>query len=381
MKLSSRKQVQALAQFKSENLLTTSFYLGTDKSQLTQKEINVFFKNLLAEGRTRLESLDANKVKKDSLLRDLEKISRFGSKILPSYTAAGLAIFSSAGSDFWQDYSLPRAPRNHIIFDRAPYLRPLSSILDEYHRICALLLERREASWFDIFMGEIVPLDSLTSDVPSRVREGGWEGYESKRIERHIDAHLHEHFKKAAQKTFDLFKKHQFDWLFVGCKEEYRSEFEPLLHPYLKERLKGWLKTNSNDSEDKILKQAMETEKRLKKEEETALVQMLVSGLESGGRAVSGLKEVLRKLNTAEVQTLVVTRNFSRGGRFCPKCRFLYVDDVLCPVCQVKTEKVQDIVHEGVHSAMDNKSQVRYVTPPSKLDHYGKIGAFLRYKS
>jgi peptide subunit release factor 1 (eRF1) len=381
MKFSSRKQIEALAQFKNENYWTTSFYLDTDKGRLSQKEINVFFKNLLAQGRTRLESLDASRIKKDSLSHDLEKISRFGSQILPSYTAPGLAIFSSAGSNFWQDFSLPRAPRNHVIFDRTPYLRPLSVILDEYRHICTLLLKRREACWFDVFMGEITLLDSLTSDVPSRVREGGWEGYESKRIERHIDAHLHDHFKKAALKTFDLFKKNQFDWLFVGCKEENRSEFEPLLHPYLKDRLKGWLKTNSNDTEAKILKLAAETETKLKKEAEAEIIQKLIAELEKGGRAVSGIKEVLRKINQAEVLTLVVTRDFSLEGKQCPKCRLLYAAELQCPVCQVKTERVQDIIHEGIHAAMDNKAQVRYVTPPSKLDHYGKIGAFLRYKS
>jgi len=211
------------------------------------------------------------------------------------------------------------------------------------------------------------------------VKEGGWQGYESKRIERHIGAHLHEHFKKAAWKTFDLFKKDQFDWLFLGSKEEYRAAIEALLHPYLRERLKGWLKTNATDSEDKILRQALEIEKKLKKEEEKALIESLIGELEKGGRAVSGLKDVLRKLNSVEVQTLVVTRNFSAAGRACPKCRFLYADKTECPVCNVKTEKVQDIIHESVHAAMDKKCRVRYITPPSRLDRFGKIGAFLRY--
>jgi peptide subunit release factor 1 (eRF1) len=229
-------------------------------------------------------------------------------------------------------------------------------------------------------MGEISLLDSLKSDVPGRVREGGWQGYESKRIERHIDAHLHDHFKKVSLKTFDLFKKSQFDWLFIGCKDEYRSDFEPLLHPYLKERLKAWLRPDSNNSEDRILKQALELEKELKAEEEAALALSFVSELEKGGRAVSGIKGVLSKLNTWEVQSLILSRHFATEGKICPKCHYLYVDEVRCPVCQVKTEKVQDIVHESVHSALDKKVHVRYVTPPSKLDRYGKIGAFLRFK-
>jgi len=379
MKFSSQTQIQALARLKSDSLMMTSFYLDTDKSRLSKKEIAVSFKNLLNKGRCQIEAVDASRVRKESLGRDLDKIGRFGAQSLPLHNAPGLAIFSCSGANFWQDMALPRAPRNHVFFDRNPYVRPLTSILDEYHHICALILERQEARWYNVFMEEIGLLEKLSSDVPSRVREGGWQGYESKRIERHIDAHLHDHFKKAAQKTFGLFKKGRFDWLFLGCKEEYRSHINPLLHPYLKERLRGWLKTNSSDSEDRILRQAVEIEIKLKKEEEAALAQKLVAEIEKGGRAVSGMKEVLRRLNVVEVRTLVLTRNFSREGRVCPKCRFLYLEELRCPVCQVKTDKVPDIVHESVHAAMDKKSAVRYVTAPSKLDRYGKIGAFLRY--
>jgi peptide subunit release factor 1 (eRF1) len=381
MKFNSPAQIRLLAGFKGENLLTTSFYLDTDKSRQTKKEIAVSFKNLLSEGRARLAALDTSKAGKESLSHDLDRLARFGAQSLSAWSAAGLAIFACSGAQFWEEVSLPRAPRNHVILDRSLYVRPLSAMLDEYRRISALLLDRQEARWYEIFMGEIALLDTLKSEVPSRVREGGWQGYESKRIERHIDAHLHDHFKKAALKTFDLFKKNQFDWLFLSCKEEYRSDFEPLLHPYIKERLRGWLKTDSNVGEDRILRQSLELERKLKAEEEGALAQALVSELEKGGRAVSGLKEVLRKLNTWEVQSLVLSRQYAAEGTACPKCRYLYVDELRCPVCQVKTEKVQDIVHESVHAALDKKIQVRYVTPPSKLDRYGKIGAFLKYKT
>jgi peptide subunit release factor 1 (eRF1) len=381
MKFTSPAQIRDLAKFKNDNLLTTSLFLDTDKSRQNKKEIAVSFKNLFSDGRTRLETMDLSKAKKESLLRDLEKISRFGAQTLPSWTAAGLAIFACTEAKLWEELALPRAPRNHLVFDRALYVRPLTSMLDEYRRICALLLDRQEARWYGLYMGEISLLDSLKSEVPSRVREGGWKGYESKRIERHIDAHLHDHFKKVSLKTFDLFKKNQFDWLFVSCKEEYRSDFEPLLHPYLKERLKGWLRTDSNNTEDKVLRQSLEMEKSLKAEEEAALAQSLVSELEKGGRAVSGLKEVLRRLNIWEVQSLVLSRLFAAEGKICPKCHYLYVDEVRCPVCQIKTDKVEDIVHESVHASLDKKVQVRYVTPPSKLDRYGKIGAFLKYKT
>jgi hypothetical protein len=63
----------------------------------------------------------------------------------------------------------------------------------------------------------------------------------------------------------------------------------------------------------------------------------------------------------------------------CPKCHSLYVDELRCPICQVKTEKVLDVIDQSVEAAMNKKCRVHHVTPPSKLDRYGRIGAFLRY--
>jgi peptide subunit release factor 1 (eRF1) len=381
MKLSSRKQIENLSKFKSERFLTTSFYLQTDKSSMTKKEIALSFKNLLSQGKSQLDQMEMSKDKKESTSQDLEKIALFCSKHLSSYNFSGLAIFSCSGQDFWELFNLPTPPRNRIIFDQNPYVRPLSAILDQHHRIFALTFDRREAKWYDIAMGEISLLEKFIEDVPSKVREGGWEGYESKRIERHVATHLHDYFKKIAKKTFELFKKNHFDWLFLGCREEYYSDFEPLLHPYLKSRVKGWLKAMPGDSSATVLKESLELEKKLKKGEDDEIVNRLVSELEKGGLATSGLKRTLQSLNKGEVQTLITTRYFSKPGRICPKCHFLYVDELRCPSCQRKTDPLVDVIDEAVEAGMDKNCQVIHIIPPSKLDRFGKIGAFLRYKT
>ncbi len=381
MKLLSQEQIENLSKFKSNSFLTTSFYLKTDKSSMTKKEIALSSKNLLNSGRSQLEQMEMSKDKKESISRDLEKIALFCSKHLSSQNFPGLAIFSCDGRDFWEFFNLPASPQNRIIFDQNPYVRPLSAILDQHHRIFALTFDRREAKWYEIFMGEIALLENLTEDVPSKVREGGWEGYESKRIERHIATHLRDFFKKIAQKTFELFKKNSFDWFFLGCREKYCSDFEPLLHPYLKTKLKAWLKAMPNDSPAAVLRESLGLEKKLKQEEEDKIVNKLVSELEKGGLATSGLKRTIRSLNRGEVQTLITTRHFSKPGRICPKCNSLYIDELRCPSCKRMTHPLVDLIDEAVEAAMDKNCQVRHIISPSKLDRFGKIGAFLRYKT
>ncbi len=381
MKFSSREQIENLAGFQSENFLITSFYLDTDKSRLTKKEIQLSLKNLISTGKRWLEEMEIGKSQKDSLSVDLEKIHQFCSQHLSSYNFPGLAIFSCSGQEFWQLFSLPSAPRNRVIFDKNPYVRFLSAILDEHSRIFVVTLGRRDAKMYRILMGEISLIDSLAEDVPKKVREAGWEGYEEKRIERHIETHLRAFFKKTAQRAFEFLKKNHFDRVFLGVNEEYWSDFERLLHPYLKSRFKGLLKATPADSSSRVLEEVLELEKNLKKKEEDEIVNKFVSLLEKGGLAVSGIKSTLQSLNRNEVQTLIVIRYFSKPGRICPRCRFLFVDELKCPSCQRKTEKAVDVIDEAVEAALTKSGEVKHIHPPSRLSRYGNIGAFLRFKT
>lgn len=381
MKLISREQIENLAKFKSSEFLTTSFYLDTKKRKKTRKEVNLALKNQLAKGKSRLEGMNLTRKQKDSLLKDLDVIGNYCRKHLISYTGAGLALFSCAGKDFFQDIELPNSPLNRIIFDQNPYVRLLSAILNEHTRICCLAIDRKEAKWYDIYAGEITQADSLTGDIPKRIKEGGWEGYDSKRIERHINQQLKDYFKKTAQNTFRLLKKNAFDWFFLGCQDEYCAEFDSFLHPYIKKRMKGRLKISPGDSKDKVLQKTEDLVKELKIAEKEAILRTFTSEMKKGGLSVSGLKNTLRKINRGEVQTLLITRYLSKPGRLCPKCRFLYADEATCPSCRIKTSTLLDVVDEAVEAALEKNAQIRHITPPSDLNQYGDIGAILRYKT
>jgi peptide subunit release factor 1 (eRF1) len=380
MKLLSQEQIETLAKFECKDLFTTSFFLDTSKNRLTKKEIQLSLKNLLFNSRKKLKEMSLSKAKKESLVQDLEKIEKYCQQNLSGSNFVGLAIFSGSKCDLWKVFNLVKSPRNMVIFDHNPYIRPLSAILTEYHRICVLSFDRKKARWHNIYMGEISELGSLQSDVPSRIKEGGWEGYSSKRIERHMTSRLHDFLKKTAKETFTLMKKHNFEWLFLGCKDEYYAELEPLLHPYLKEKIKSRLKVNPGDSANKILQETLKIKDELKKQEKENIVQNFISELGKDGLAVSGLENTLSKLNRVGVQTLLVTRHFSKPGKFCPKCHFLFTNESECPSCKVKTKSLIDVIDEAVEAALNSSSEVKHINPPSPLDKYGGIGAFLRYK-
>ena len=381
MKLQDRSQVEALAKLKGQKAPITSFYFNIDKARQIKKEIGVSLKHLLTTSREKLEAMPLDKESKGSLLKDLDKIGTYATEQITAARYPWIAIFSASGDGLWQDFSLPDPPYNRVVFEKTPYVKPLSAILEEHRYICVLLTDRREAQWYEIAMGEGRLLETLKSDVPPKVKKAGFLGTLEKNIFRHVNAHVHEHFKKAAQITFDLFKKKPFDWLFIGTGDEHRAGIEEILHPYLKERLKAWLKARPSTSADRVIKEAVEVKKALKKKEEEALVDRLVAELEKSGRAVSGIKETLEGLNAYKVMSLIVTRDFAAPGYACHECGRIALEPTPCPSCGPALEPVSDVVDEAVEAALAKGIPVRYVSSPSKLDRFGKIGAFLTYKN
>ena len=148
MKLLDRDQLETLAKFQDRDALTTSFFLDTSKNRLSKKEIQLSLKNLLMTSRSRVDGMDLPKHKKDSLYQDLDRCKEFCSRYLSAYPYVGLALFSCSHSKFWQEFNLVKSPRNQVIFDGNPYVRPLSAIIDEYHRTCLVTFDGKEARWY-----------------------------------------------------------------------------------------------------------------------------------------------------------------------------------------------------------------------------------------
>ena len=145
--------------------------------------------------------------------------------------------------------------------------------------------------------------------------------------------------------------------------------------------MKTRIKIKPTESTGKVLPAVLAAKDQIKRQEKERIVENFVTEVGKDGLAVSGLGYTLRKLNRGEVQTLLVTRHFSKPGRMCPKCRFLFAEESTCPSCRIKTEKLLDVIDEAVENALNSSCNVKHINPPSGLDDFGGIGAFLRYKA
>jgi peptide subunit release factor 1 (eRF1) len=373
----SLKKIQGLVNIKSQTHVITSLYLRLWPDSRIQR-INV--KNLIKEKREKLNEEGLLKEEKQFVEKDFEDLKKFVEALSES-SHRGLVIFSSRALKIWEVFSLARPVRDLLILDYSAYIRPLISILNEYRRICTLLIDRTKARILEIFMGEIEEQSEIYDEVPGRVREGGWHGLSEKRIQRHIDDHLYRHLKEVADRTLIDFREKGFDWLLLGGHTEILSEVENTLHPFLREKLKRTFKADITIHQKEVLNKTIALEREIKREEDKVLVSRLANSLKPEGLGISGIHETLSSLYEGRVHTLLVEEGFIQEGAYCNKCGFMGLNVGVCPVCREVMIHVPDIVDEAVASAIDQGCEVFHIAPKCGLKEFGSVGAFLRYKA
>lgn len=379
-KMIIQRQIDELLKFDGHSFPVTTLYLDVDRKKYAQREYEVILRNLIREQAQTITDAHFNRDQITSLQEDLAKIERYVTGEFNTPSFRGLCVFSSSGNNFWQVYGLPRLLKSYLIIGHTPYLRPLSTLMSEYRRYCTLLVDRRGARLFEVYMEEIIEHQRIFDEVPGKTKPGGWYGLQEKRIRRHLENEVHKHFKNLAQTTLGIFKRDHFDWLILGGKKEDLGDFESMLHSYLKERIVDRTNLTPDVPLHKVLEATLQIEELVETEEETKLVKRLLSEEASGGLAITGLEKSLDSFRLGAVQTFLVMDELSIPGFNCSNCKFFSTKETVCPYCGSETTSIPDIIEQVTEDAIHQGGQVKFILRSGELQSVGSIGAFLRFK-
>lgn len=374
-------QVNHLIGFKSKDFPVVSLYLNTDLRHTTLPAIRIAAKDLIKQREKELEEQTLSHSQKESLKNDFSKILTFVEEELSPDIFRGHAIFSCSGENFWQVYPLPQKVKNALIIDPDTYVRPLIAILNQYRRFCLLFVDRRRARLFEYFMGQISPLPEVDDrEVPSRVRLAGWYGLEEKRVVRHIDYHVHLHYKRVADILFRLHTRQKFDYFVLGGKPEVLSDFERHLHRYIQDRIVERVDMEPPSPEiNPIRELAMSVEQRVMRDRLSRMVDELITDAGKKNRAVLGLENVLKAANMGNIRMLMIEEDAVFPGRECFSCGYLSRQAEVCPVCGAKTSPMNDLYDEIVENTVNFNGEFYQVPSGTPLGNFDGIGAFLRF--
>ena len=119
-----------------------------------------------------------------------------------------------------------------------------------------------------------------------------------------------------------------------------------------------------------------------KKHCEEAVRETLSQARSSNGRGVTGLRRVLRSLESGEVQTLVVGQTYHAQAVECSVCGHLDAHLVnFCPVCGRQIRGVVDAAEAILPRAIRRNIELLYVKDDPEFDKVGNIAALLRFRS
>jgi peptide chain release factor subunit 1 len=375
-----RETLSELMHFRPEHYLTTTLYLTIDSAQ--NPAYMIAMKDLNKQKQKHLENQDLSADVRKSIEEDLQRIADFVRLKFERNGARTLVIFSCSARKFWSTLTLNLSLHDQISIVSAPYLRPLISILEDYHRFLAILVERSKARIFEVYAGEIQEFTDIFDVIPGRVRVGGFGGSEERKIERHIEDHVRRHFKHVADAGFELFKRNSHDYVILLGSEQNTNEFHHYLHNTLHQRLAGTDVLEITASVQDVLKHVARIEEKIKMKADQRLLRRLFDEVRSGGLGVVGLNSTIRAFQQGQVNMLIVEEGFVAKGYRCRECGSLSIHEGNCDYCGGPTEAVMDIVEEAVLDAMNQGCQVKYIAlAQTELSQGGRIGAILRFKT
>jgi peptide chain release factor subunit 1 len=376
----TREELRELAQFQSpEGGCAVSFYFQPRTPQnRSHREEAILAKDLVRKALHELEKSGRNGCR-----ADLDRILAVAGG-LHGNQARAKAIFACSKKNLWREFDLPPQLRTtELVLKPQFYLRPMAHLLGAQPRLCVVLVDRQRARFFDLRLDELKEREGMFGTLPRRGRSDGFAGYEGGHAERRVaDEALH-HFKKIAERLKDELDKGAWQNLIVGSHSALWPELEKHLHTYVKQRVLGHFVVDpASASPDKIRERATRIFQDETRKRRESLLSAVISHARSHRRGALGLRRVLRSLELGEVQTLLLSENFTAAAVECTGCGHLDSHVVsFCPLCGRATRELEDVSDAVVASAIRRDIEMFYVPPGDEMESLGNIAALLRFRS
>jgi peptide chain release factor subunit 1 len=378
----SREDIRELARFQSSEgkSCALSFYFQPQTPQnKSHREEGILAKDLVRSALQEAEKSGKNGETRADLKRILDIAGN-----LRGNQARAMAIFACGAQNFWRSFDLPpRLPASQLLVNRRFHLKPLAVLLGAQPRLCVAILDRQRARLFDLRLDELKEREGIFRNLPRRGRSDGYAGYDGGHSERRVADEAMHHFKEVAGRLKEEQDRNGCEKLIIGCQDTIWSEFEPHLHPYVKQRLLGHFPAEvTTISNEEIREHANRILQEEQDRRRSALVKEVLGQAHRNGLGVTGLRRVLQSLELGEVQTLLIGEAFRAHAVECTSCGHLDAHMVrACAVCSHPTREIDDVADPIIATAIQRDIELFYVKDDPAFDQVGNIGALLRFRA
>jgi peptide subunit release factor 1 (eRF1) len=376
----TREQINELAQFEDNTSCALSFYFQpAPPRNKAHKGEAILTKDLARDALRQVETQGKN----ESARSDLDRIVQL-SRDLRGNGVHAKAVFACSAQGFWREYDLPaQLSGTQLLINRHFLLKPLAQLLGSFPNLGVVLVDRHRARVFELRLGELTEREGLFHSLSRRGRGDGFAGYDGGHAQRRVEDEALHHYKFVADFIKDALDKGMFEKWVLGCQEIHRPQIEAQLHSYASQKLLGRFSAevaHASAEEVRANAERIFVESQEKRCEE--LVRETIDQARGNGRGVTGLRRVLRSLESGEVQTLLLGQNYHSQAVECAGCGHLDAHLIsFCPVCGRETRQVVDVAEAILPTVIRRNIELFYVKDNAEFDKIGNIAALLRFRS
>lgn len=359
-RLLGTESIDRIAQLDGGGLPIVSMYLTVPPGPDAHASAKTKGDSLLHEIRGLGEERSLGHDARLSVRRDIGQIA--GAISIATNTPGALAFFSCSGAGLFEVVRLPRAVRDRIIVDATPWIRPMLAVLGDYQRCCAVVVDRRAARAWELYLGQVrdtglrEQLRAPRSNGPNERRDGN----RAEELEKR-------HFRQVAEVLERLQRANRYDLLAVGGHDSELPRFLGHLPDSLRARVAG---TFSVD-DDAIAPTAVRAQgeailDRYELDRQRRSVSEVLATEAAGGQAASGLQACLWAGSIAATADLYVQDGAIAPGVVCESHWFALRGET-CPICGRQTRKTPDVLDELVEAVIDAGAAIHHVRAETEL--------------
>ena len=382
--MSLTEQLDRLAGFEPAPYPVVSVYLDTRPNQHGRDQHHAFIrKELKARSRT----YPPNSPERESLDKDIERISRFlDSELDPS--ANSIAIFAcSAGELFETIQSTGVVPQHALHIGDRPHLYPLARLESQSQRYAALVTDTNTAHILVITAGELVA-DREVKNVKTRgTSQGGWS---QARYQRHLENFHLQHVKEVVDALDRVVRDEDINHILISCDEVTLPVLRDQLPKPLADKVVDHIRLEAHAAAAEVLKASMDAMNKINAQTDREKVDAAVGAYRAGGLGVVGPEDTLAALIKGQVDELLIAADMQRMrpvpvGTGVGRGKEASVSEPVLEAVSAgepadSPPETVRLADELVTKAKQTGARITFIEDSELLSEYGGVAALLRFK-
>lgn len=326
------------------------------------------------------EDQNSNGGSKQRFDAECKRVRQFLSDYVPKGKA--LVLFSDSRQEFWWHRDLQVDLPVGARWSPQPWVRPLLEVIEEHDRLCLVLIDKQHGKILAVDAAGFEQQAEILSDVPNKHATTGTDHiWSQSQMDRDHVKHVQWHARRVADEMAAIVERIRVNRIVIGGPVEAVSVFTATLPKRFQQMIIGTICVPVDASNDRLAAELKVVQERSEQEDESKLVESLVTAAMKGDRAVLGVRDTLNAIQQGRVYRIVVARDFRIGGQECSSCHVLTSDDSeKCAFCGGDLGDAPDLINRASRRVLEMGGKVQLISGEAAATFSDAgVGAVLRF--